>query len=78
MSMHHCGADHQDNEVARTRCDYRDALTAALVAFAAGRVDAVAVRDLFAHAQTIYDDGDMAARWVRQVVDLGWRPGGAS
>jgi erythromycin esterase-like protein len=33
-----------------------------------------AVTDLWAHARHIRDDGTEAARVVRQVLDLGWRP----
>lgn len=35
---------------------------------------AVQVRDLWAHARVITDDGTEAARWVRTVLSLGWRP----
>jgi hypothetical protein len=32
------------------------------------------VLDLWAHARYLADDGMQAARWVRKVLDLGWRP----
>lgn len=78
MSRHECGFDHQDNEIAEARCGYERALARNLRDYASeldrpptpSQVD-----DLWAHARTIQDDGRLAARWVRHVLDLGWRPG---
>ena len=36
----------------------------------------VQVDDLWAHARQHTDDGEQAARWVRRVLALGWRPMG--
>lgn len=32
------------------------------------------VDDLWAHARKLGDDGEQAARWVKAVLSLGWRP----
>lgn len=77
MSLHHCGSDHQGNELAAVRCEYHRLLLDGLQEYAATldkHPTAVQVADLWAHARTIRDDGAEAARWVRQVLDLGWRP----
>lgn len=77
MNRHACGSDHQGSEIAEARCAYVKALGRDLRAYAAtlGKPPSPAqVDDLWAHARTMHDDGGEAARWARQVLDLGWRP----
>lgn len=77
MALHSCGSDHQDQDLVAARCEYLELLRADLALYAAG-LDQPPTRaevlDLWAHARQVNDDGTAAARWVRQVLDLGWRP----
>lgn len=77
MALHSCGSDHQGQALAEARCTYRRALLADLTAYAAELHQPptrAQVADLWAHAQTLTEDGSIAARWVRKALDLGWRP----
>jgi hypothetical protein len=75
VTLHTCGADHQDNVVARALCEFEGAIAAELVAHADRYgIDAVAARDLWAHLRDINDDGANAYRLARKVMALGWRP----
>ena len=76
MGLHSCGSDHQGQALAEARCAYRTALLDDLIAYAATLPQpptAAQVGHLWAHAQTLTEDGTTAARWVRKALDLGWR-----
>ena len=77
MSLHSCGADHHGQALAEARCNYRRVLLDDLTAYAATLPQpptAAQVGNLWAHAQTLTEDGTTAARWVRKALDLSWRP----
>jgi hypothetical protein len=71
-----CGGSHQ-TAVAEARCAYERIVRDSLV-IQSQDLDkpptAAQVIDLWAHARQHGDDGAEAARWVRVVLDLGWRP----
>lgn len=76
MKRHGCGAEHPD-ELAEVRCNYLELVLDRLREYAT-RLDrpptTAQVDDLWSHARELHDDGHAAARWARQVLDLGWRP----
>ncbi len=75
-----CGerTGHSGSQALLAKCAYTSALLVELEAWAAA-IDhqppsPVRVRDLWGHARVLTDDGTAAARWVRVVLSLGWRP----
>ena len=69
-----------DTPLTRARQAHLDALRDGLAAWAETVPNPparVQVDDLWAHARQQTDDGEQAARWVRRVLALGWRPMGA-
>ena len=70
-----------DTPLTRARRAYLDAIRDEMHAIAATVTNPptrVQVDDLWAHARQHTDDGEQAARWVRRVLALGWRPMGAA
>ena len=68
---------HGGSRTLLARCAYTASLLADLESWATALDQAPSVaqvRDLWAHARVITDDGTEAARWVRTVLALGWRP----
>ena len=66
-----------DSPLKATRIAYEEALLADLLAYAAPDESLrtrLAIADLWAHLRDIRDDGRMAARMVRTIIDLGRRP----
>ncbi|MDF1603374.1 hypothetical protein [Nocardioides sp. YIM 152315] len=77
MTLHHCGGDHQGQILAEAQCNFEAAIRDHLIEYARALDQpppAPQITDLWAHARQMHDDGATAARWVRQVLDLGWRP----
>lgn len=68
-----------DTPLTRARQAHLDALLDemhALAAMVTNPPTRVQVDDLWAYARQHTDDGEQAARWVRRVLALGWRPMG--
>jgi hypothetical protein len=65
--------DPDDQHLAR--CAYRETLLAEVDAYAVQeRIPPTAARDLWAHLNDVYGEGQRATKATLDVIALGWRP----